>query len=81
MTEAAWVSPKDLSIWFKSIAYSVPWQFISLMRSQVSILPPLASVLVTSIAAQFADNLIATGVETTMVRKEAVHSCVSQCFL
>ncbi|KAH9805396.1 putative anion transporter 6 [Citrus sinensis] len=35
----------------------------------VSILPPLASVLVTSIAAQFADNLIATGVETTMVRK------------
>ncbi|KDO73429.1 probable anion transporter 6, chloroplastic isoform X2 [Citrus sinensis] len=32
----------------------------------VSILPPLASVLVTSIAAQFADNLIATGVETTM---------------
>ncbi|KAH9805395.1 putative anion transporter 6 [Citrus sinensis] len=69
LTEAAWVSPKDLSIWFKSIAYAVPWQFISSMHSQVSILPPLASVLVTSIAAQFADNLIATGVETTMVRK------------
>ncbi|XP_022749610.1 probable anion transporter 6, chloroplastic isoform X2 [Durio zibethinus] len=35
----------------------------------VSILPPLASVFVTNIAAQFADNLIANGVETTMVRK------------
>ncbi|OMO73174.1 Major facilitator superfamily [Corchorus capsularis] len=35
----------------------------------VSILPPLASVFVTSIAAQFADNLIANGVETTTVRK------------
>ncbi|KAL5850575.1 hypothetical protein ACOSQ4_008588 [Xanthoceras sorbifolium] len=35
----------------------------------VSILPPLASVFVTSIAAQLADNLIASGVETTTVRK------------
>ncbi|KAJ0090690.1 hypothetical protein Patl1_13932 [Pistacia atlantica] len=35
----------------------------------VSILPPLASVFVTSIAAQLADNLIANGVETTTVRK------------
>ncbi|XVE63645.1 hypothetical protein DITRI_Ditri07aG0036600 [Diplodiscus trichospermus] len=35
----------------------------------VSILPPLASVFVTSIAAQFADNLISNGVETTTVRK------------
>lgn len=35
----------------------------------VSILPPLASILMTSIAAQFADNLIANGVETTTVRK------------
>lgn len=35
----------------------------------VSILPPLASVFVTSIAAQFSDNLIANGVETTTVRK------------
>ncbi|RWR91031.1 putative anion transporter 6, chloroplastic isoform X1 [Cinnamomum micranthum f. kanehirae] len=35
----------------------------------VSVLPPLASFLVTSIAAPFADNLISTGVETTMVRK------------
>eukprot|EP00268_Persea_americana_P053582 TRINITY_DN6078_c0_g2_i1.p1 TRINITY_DN6078_c0_g2~~TRINITY_DN6078_c0_g2_i1.p1 ORF type:complete len:544 (-),score=88.55 TRINITY_DN6078_c0_g2_i1:281-1912(-) len=35
----------------------------------VSVLPPLASILVTSIAAPFADNLISTGVETTMVRK------------
>ncbi|KAE8700183.1 putative anion transporter 6 [Hibiscus syriacus] len=35
----------------------------------VSILPPLASIFVTSIAAQFADNLIANGVETTTMRK------------
>ncbi|PON68548.1 Major facilitator [Parasponia andersonii] len=35
----------------------------------VSILPPLASVFVTNIAAQIADNLIANGVETTTVRK------------
>ncbi|XP_057968838.1 probable anion transporter 6, chloroplastic [Malania oleifera] len=35
----------------------------------VSVLPPLASIFVTSIAAQFADNLIANGVDTTMVRK------------
>ncbi|XP_062078210.1 probable anion transporter 6, chloroplastic [Humulus lupulus] len=35
----------------------------------VSILPPLASVVVTSIASQIADNLIANGVETTTVRK------------
>ncbi|XP_077222243.1 phosphate transporter 4;5 [Tasmannia lanceolata] len=35
----------------------------------VSILPPLASILVTSIAAPLADNLISTGVETTTVRK------------
>ncbi|CAK9153172.1 unnamed protein product [Ilex paraguariensis] len=35
----------------------------------VSVLPPLASIFVTSIAAQFADNLIASGVETTVVRK------------
>ncbi|KAF9662832.1 hypothetical protein SADUNF_Sadunf18G0095200 [Salix dunnii] len=36
---------------------------------QVSILPPLASVFVTSIAAQLADKLIANGVEITTVRK------------
>ena len=35
--------------------------------SQFSILPPLASVFVTGIAAQIADNLIANGVETTTV--------------
>ncbi|KAI4376701.1 hypothetical protein MLD38_014435 [Melastoma candidum] len=35
----------------------------------VSILPPMASVFVTNIAAQLADNLIANGVETTTVRK------------
>uniref|UniRef100_A0A5B7BPL6 Major facilitator superfamily (MFS) profile domain-containing protein n=1 Tax=Davidia involucrata TaxID=16924 RepID=A0A5B7BPL6_DAVIN len=35
----------------------------------VSVLPPLASIFVTGIAAQFADNLIANGVETTTVRK------------
>ncbi|XP_042485675.1 probable anion transporter 6, chloroplastic isoform X2 [Macadamia integrifolia] len=35
----------------------------------VAVLPPLASILVSGIAAQFADNLIASGVETTMVRK------------
>ncbi|XP_021277653.1 probable anion transporter 6, chloroplastic isoform X2 [Herrania umbratica] len=37
--------------------------------AEVSILPPLASVFVTSIAAQFADYLISNGVETTTVRK------------
>ncbi|KAL0915276.1 hypothetical protein M5K25_015681 [Dendrobium thyrsiflorum] len=35
----------------------------------VSILPPLGSIMVTSIAALFADNLISNGVETTTVRK------------
>ncbi|TQD95811.1 hypothetical protein C1H46_018553 [Malus baccata] len=35
----------------------------------VSILPPLASIFVTSIASQFADSLISTGVQTTTVRK------------
>lgn len=35
----------------------------------VSVLPPLASVLVTGVAAQFADNLISSGVDTTKVRK------------
>ncbi|KAI3790324.1 hypothetical protein L2E82_03283 [Cichorium intybus] len=35
----------------------------------VSVLPPLASVVVTSFASQFADNLISSGVETTVVRK------------
>ncbi|KAI6682330.1 hypothetical protein NL676_036211 [Syzygium grande] len=35
----------------------------------VSILPPLASIFVTGVASQFADNLIANGVETTKVRK------------
>ncbi|XP_024024266.1 probable anion transporter 6, chloroplastic [Morus notabilis] len=35
----------------------------------VSILPPLASVFVTNIAAQIADHFIANGVETTTVRK------------
>ncbi|KAM7473014.1 hypothetical protein LguiA_011197 [Lonicera macranthoides] len=35
----------------------------------VSVLPPLASIFVTSIAAQLADNLISRGVETTVVRK------------
>lgn len=43
----------------------------------VSILPPLASIFVTSIAAQVADNLIANGVETTTVRK----ICQSIAFL
>ncbi|KAL5729671.1 putative anion transporter 6 [Ranunculus cassubicifolius] len=35
----------------------------------VSVLPPLASVIVTGFASQFADNLISNGVETTKVRK------------
>ncbi|XP_052199349.1 probable anion transporter 6, chloroplastic [Diospyros lotus] len=35
----------------------------------VSVLPPLASIFVTGIASQLADNLIARGVETTVVRK------------
>ncbi|KAF9597071.1 hypothetical protein IFM89_015262 [Coptis chinensis] len=43
----------------------------------VSVLPPLASVLVTGLAAQFADSLITKGVETTKVRK----ICQSIAFL
>nr|KYP57331.1 hypothetical protein KK1_003591 [Cajanus cajan] len=43
----------------------------------VSILPPLASIFVTSLAAQLADNLISRGVETTVVRK----ICQSIAFL
>ncbi|XP_004508421.1 probable anion transporter 6, chloroplastic isoform X2 [Cicer arietinum] len=43
----------------------------------VSILPPLASIFVTSIASQLADNLISKGVETTTVRK----ICQSIAFL
>nr|GME17815.1 probable anion transporter 6, chloroplastic [Ipomoea batatas] len=35
----------------------------------VSVFPPLASIFVTTIASQFADNLISKGVETTVVRK------------
>ncbi|KAK9706234.1 hypothetical protein RND81_07G112600 [Saponaria officinalis] len=35
----------------------------------VSVLPPLASVAVANLAAQFADNLISRGIETTTVRK------------
>ncbi|CAI9100900.1 OLC1v1038090C1 [Oldenlandia corymbosa var. corymbosa] len=35
----------------------------------VSVFPPLASIFITSIAAQLADNLIAKGVDTTKVRK------------
>ncbi|TKY54783.1 anion transporter 6 [Spatholobus suberectus] len=43
----------------------------------VSILPPLASIFVTSLAAQSADNLISRGVEITVVRK----ICQSIAFL
>lgn len=43
----------------------------------VSILPPLASIFVTSVAAQIADYLIANGVEVTTVRK----ICQSIAFL
>ncbi|KAG5594056.1 hypothetical protein H5410_035288 [Solanum commersonii] len=35
----------------------------------VSVGPPLASILVTSIASQFADSLISKGVDTSLVRK------------
>ncbi|KAI3714878.1 hypothetical protein L6452_21838 [Arctium lappa] len=35
----------------------------------VSVLPPLASVVVTSFTSQFADSLISNGVETIVVRK------------
>ncbi|CAL5072888.1 unnamed protein product [Urochloa decumbens] len=35
----------------------------------VSVLPPLGSMVITSIAAPFADNLISNGVDTTKVRK------------
>ena len=42
---------------------------------QVSVLPPLASIMVTSIAAQVADKLIASGTETTVVCKQrCVHT-------
>lgn len=43
----------------------------------VSILPPLASIFVTGLAAQLADNLISRGVEATVVRK----ICQSIAFL
>ncbi|BAT76277.1 anion transporter [Vigna angularis] len=43
----------------------------------VSILPPLASIFVTGLAAQLADNLISRGIETTVVRK----ICQSIAFL
>ncbi|KAK4481946.1 hypothetical protein RD792_012859 [Penstemon davidsonii] len=43
----------------------------------VSVLPPLASIFVTSIASQLADSLISKGVETTVVRK----LCQSIAFL
>ncbi|KAG9448468.1 hypothetical protein H6P81_008433 [Aristolochia fimbriata] len=43
----------------------------------VSVLPPLASIIVTSVASVFADNLISSGVETTTVRK----ICQSIAFL
>ncbi|XP_068642892.1 probable anion transporter 6, chloroplastic [Aristolochia californica] len=43
----------------------------------VSVLPPLASIIVTSVAALFADNLISSGVEATTVRK----ICQSIAFL
>lgn len=36
-------------------------------EDQVSILPPLASIVVTSLASQFADYLITNGVDTTTV--------------
>ncbi|GJN34600.1 hypothetical protein PR202_gb23278 [Eleusine coracana subsp. coracana] len=36
---------------------------------KVSVLPPLGSMVITSIAAPFADNLISNGVDTTKVRK------------
>jgi len=35
----------------------------------VSVLPPLGSMVVTSIVAPFADNMISSGVDTTKVRK------------
>lgn len=41
--------------------------FICGCEDQVSILPPLASIVVTSLASQFADYLITNGVETTTV--------------
>jgi len=36
------------------------------------VLPPLASIFVTGIASQLADNLIARGVETTVVRRMSI---------
>lgn len=43
------------------------WDLMCGCEDQVSILPPLASIFVTSIASQFADYLIANGVATTTV--------------
>jgi len=42
-------------------------RIVSSKSFQVSILPPLASIFVTSIASQLADSLISKGVETTTV--------------
>lgn len=50
------------------ILYAVENPIFWSLLFQVSILPPLASVFMTNIAAQVADNLIANGVETTTVR-------------
>jgi hypothetical protein len=49
---------KFLSLWIRFTAF------------QVSILPPLASIFVTGVAAQFADHLIANGVEVTTVSRD-----------
>lgn len=40
---------------------------------QVSVFPPLASIFVTTIASQFADNLISKGVETTVVLSQVLN--------
>jgi len=43
----------------------------------VSVLPPLGSMVVTSIVAPFADNMISSGVDTTKV----IHSLISLPFM
>lgn len=49
------------------VGQSLRFSMNQLFLFQVSVLPPLASIFVTSIAAQLADNLIAKGVDTTVV--------------
>ncbi|KAL9267006.1 putative anion transporter 6, chloroplastic [Drosera capensis] len=70
LTEAAWVSFYfDAFMRFHVQAPSSRLLVDETPAMPVSVLPPLASIFVTNIAAQLADNLISRGVDTTTVRK------------